>query len=322
MPDSNNNQSLAEDVFPFEYRTHDPVQLNECNEPHVYVCEENWSAIRDEIVDMHKQGIDIETFAKNNPDKLKGLENRTSITWLDPHILRHTGRSFREFENLYVAFHEPCHEFVPFLKALLSGQTGAVSTGQDRVLSPQGDIFHSRGIFIAEDWSRIITISTNVTRFKIHRAEIARIGREMIQVIETANAPIFGVDSQGRVNEWNNAAVALTGFKKSDVLGRNLVTEFISEAHKESVKQVLDKALLGEETANYEFPLYTKTGKRVDILLNASTRRDPDGVIVGVIGIGQDLTELNLAKAQLIQASKLASLGEMSTSVAHELNQP
>jgi C4-dicarboxylate-specific signal transduction histidine kinase len=54
---------------------------------------------------------------------------------------------------------------------------------------------------------------------------------------------------------------------------------------------------------------------------------------VGVVGVGQDITELNKvrieqenerkeAASQIIQASKLATLGEMATSVAHELNQP
>jgi C4-dicarboxylate-specific signal transduction histidine kinase len=71
----------------------------------------------------------------------------------------------------------------------------------------------------------------------------------------------------------------------------------------------------------------------VDVLLNSSTRRDPAGQIVGVVGVGQDITELNKVRteqekerkesaAQIIQASKLATLGEMATSVAHELNQP
>jgi len=52
-----------------------------------------------------------------------------------------------------------------------------------------------------------------------------------------------------------------------------------------------------------------------------------------VIGVGQDITELNRvrleqererkeASSQIIQSSKLATLGEMATSVAHELNQP
>jgi C4-dicarboxylate-specific signal transduction histidine kinase len=117
------------------------------------------------------------------------------------------------------------------------------------------------------------------------------------------------------------------------VMGRDLVADFITDEYKSSVGAVLDKALKGEETANYEFPLFTKAGTQVDVLLNSSTRRNASGDTVGVVGIGQDITELNQvrseqeserkeAAAQIIQASKLATLGEMSTSVAHELNQP
>ena len=32
----------------------------------------------------------------------------------------------------------------------------------------------------------------------------------------------------------------------------------------------------------------TKDGARIDILLNAATRRGPDGTVIGVIGVGQD----------------------------------
>ena len=57
------------------------------------------------------------------------------------------------------------------------------------------------------------------------------------------------------------------------------------------MKEVLDNALQGRETANFEFPLYTKDQCRVEVLLNATTRRDVSGNVVGVIGVGQDITE-------------------------------
>ena len=34
----------------------------------------------------------------------------------------------------------------------------------------------------------------------------------------------------------------------------------------------------------------TKDGIRIEILLNATARRNPDGKIIGVVGIGQDIT--------------------------------
>jgi PAS domain S-box-containing protein len=125
-----------------------------------------------------------------------------------------------------------------------------------------------------------------------NRSETESIVEELRQFIETANAPIFGINSKGQINEWNQTSEQLTGYNKNEVLGKDLVQTYITEDYRESVKQVLDDALLGKETANYEFPLFAKDGKRVIVLLNSSTRRNAEGKIVGVLGVGQDISEL------------------------------
>jgi len=163
--------------------------------------------------------------------------------------------------------------------------------------------------------------------------EQKRVSIELAQLFDTANAPIFGIDADGKVNEWNQQVEKITGYKKDDVMGQDLVADFITEGYKESVDEFLVKALNGKETANFEFSLVTESGDRVEVLLNSTTRRDASGRVVGVIGVGQDITELNQvrveqekerkeATARIIQSSKLATLGEMATSIAHELNQP
>jgi PAS domain S-box-containing protein len=115
--------------------------------------------------------------------------------------------------------------------------------------------------------------------------------RELQQLIDTANAPIFGVDTQGRVTEWNQAAARITGFNKDEVMGHDLVHDFIEEDTRPAVQAVLDNALRGEETSNFELPLVAKDGRRITVLLNATTRRNVNRHIVGVIGVGQDITE-------------------------------
>ena len=68
------------------------------------------------------------------------------------------------------------------------------------------------------------------------------------------------------------------------------MNEFITDDFKERVQNVFIKALAGVQTANFEFPLVTKAGVRVEVLLNATTRRDEHNRISGVVGIGQDIT--------------------------------
>ena len=143
---------------------------------------------------------------------------------------------------------------------------------------------------------------------------------DLTALIDTANAPIFGIDGNGLVNEWNQTAARITGFAKSEALGRPLVNEFITEEFKQSVGEVLNKALQGEQTANYEFPLYTKDGARVDVLLNASSRRDAAGNIVGVVGVGQDITAFRKQESALAQAQKMEAIGHLTGGMAHDFN--
>ncbi|MDG2046839.1 MAG: ATP-binding protein [Halioglobus sp.] len=163
--------------------------------------------------------------------------------------------------------------------------------------------------------------------------QLQKTADELTHLIHTANAPIFGIDLDGNVNEWNQQSEKITGYSKSRAVGLHLSTNFIADEHKAAVEHVLLNALDGIETANFEFPLLTRYGHQVDVLLSSTIRRDDSGTIIGALGVGQDITELNKvrleqererkeASAQIIQASKLATLGEMATSVAHELNQP
>ena len=50
--------------------------------------------------------------------------------------------------------------------------------------------------------------------------------------------------------------------------------------------------------------------------------RNSDGDAIGIICVGQNITDLKHAQQQLIHSSRLTTLGEMTTSIAHEINQP
>ena len=60
----------------------------------------------------------------------------------------------------------------------------------------------------------------------------------------------------------------------------------------------MNDALIGIETTNHEVPITTIHGDRVMILLNATTRRNIDGLIVGAIFVCQDITEMENLKLQ------------------------
>jgi len=150
----------------------------------------------------------------------------------------------------------------------------------------------------------VIGVGQDITERKVAEAEQTRVAKELQTFIDTANAPIFGIDDQGLVNEWNNKAVEITGFSRDEVMGQYLVQVYITEEYRSSVKEVLINALNGQEAANFEFPLFTKDEKRVEVLLNATTRRDAAGRAVGVIGVGQDITERKQIEVEMTRVAK------------------
>ena len=49
---------------------------------------------------------------------------------------------------------------------------------------------------------------------------IAAVAHELRQLVDTANAPIFGIDVNGNVNEWNNKTAEITGYGKEDAFDK------------------------------------------------------------------------------------------------------
>ncbi len=88
-------------------------------------------------------------------------------------------------------------------------------------------------------------------------------------LIDTANALMFGVDTLGCINLWNKSASQLIGFGTEEVMGCPLIQEFITINFNTAVQAVLVKMLEGDETKNFKFPLFTKSGTHFELLITA-----------------------------------------------------
>ncbi|KAA8514995.1 hypothetical protein F0562_018218 [Nyssa sinensis] len=124
--------------------------------------------------------------------------------------------------------------------------------------------------------------------------ELSSVACEMVRLIETATAPIFGVDSAGLINGWNAKIAELTGLKASEAMGKSLVNEVVHEDSRGVVENLLSRALQGEEDKNVEMKLWNsrlhQQNSVVYIVANACTSRDYTNNIVGVCFVGQDIT--------------------------------
>jgi PAS domain S-box-containing protein len=115
-----------------------------------------------------------------------------------------------------------------------------------------------------------------------------------------------------------------------DVLGYELEEtrdmEFGGRTHPEDLPAIISlysDILAGKQTfASMEVRVRHKLGDWRRIRFNFSPLGDEKGQIEGVVLSGRDVTDLKRLEEQLIQAEKLAAMGQMLAGVAHELNNP
>ncbi|KAL1320776.1 hypothetical protein AAHE18_14G081500 [Arachis hypogaea] len=124
--------------------------------------------------------------------------------------------------------------------------------------------------------------------------ELSSVAREMVRLIETATAPIFAVDVDGRINGWNAKVAELTGLPVDEAMGKSLVHDLVYKEFEETVDKLLSRALRGEEDKNVEIKLKTfgpeNQNGAVFVVVNACSSKDYTNNIVGVCFVGQDVT--------------------------------
>ncbi|RMG19646.1 MAG: PAS domain S-box protein [Deltaproteobacteria bacterium] len=141
------------------------------------------------------------------------------------------------------------------------------------------------------------------------------------KIIDHANALIVVADRKGRITVFNRAFQAFSGFSRDAVVGRQLV-ELVPPEERQRISRLLSMALRGRTAENVEVTVLSSDGRRVRAAFNTASIPGPDGGIESVIAIGTDLTRMVELERQVIQAEKLASLGQLAAAVVHELNNP
>nr|GLL48465.1 phytochrome B [Ipomoea trifida] len=124
--------------------------------------------------------------------------------------------------------------------------------------------------------------------------ELSSVAREMVRLIETATAPIFAVDVEGRINGWNAKVAELVGLSVEEAMGKLLIQDLVHKESQETTEKLLFNALRGEEDKNVEIKLRTfgteEDKKAIFLVVNACSSKDYTNNIVGVCFVGQDVT--------------------------------
>jgi len=158
-------------------------------------------------------------------------------------------------------------------------------------------------------------ISLDITERKLLEVELERSEKKYHDFFSNIPNPVFVLDSETLcVLDCNKSVQAVYGYDLADVIQKTFLDLF----HQEEREQYAIK-LRSASTLN-QVKHIDHTGKTlfVNIRISPSEFAGREVLLVTT----SDITKRLEAEQQLIQASKMATLGEMATGVAHELNQP
>jgi two-component system NtrC family sensor kinase len=161
-----------------------------------------------------------------------------------------------------------------------------------------------------------ITERREIERRLHQQQELAR------RLVDSFPDLILVLDTEARYTFVSPRCTDILGYDLEET--RNMA--FGGRTHPEDLPATLAlyrDIVAGKQTfASLEIRVRHKLGEWRRIRFNFSPLCDEKGIIEGVVLSGRDVTDLKRLEEQLIQAEKLAAMGQMLAGVAHELNNP
>lgn len=130
---------------------------------------------------------------------------------------------------------------------------------------------------------------------------------------------IITVDREGNINFMNKAAIELTDIKIEEAMGKPYMKCLFQGVEFNS--PLIETLETGKTYIGIEME-YPANGKNLYISLSTSRLHDSDGEFIGALVIFKDISEKKRLEQQVYRADRLAALGEMMASVAHEIRNP
>lgn len=140
-------------------------------------------------------------------------------------------------------------------------------------------------------------------------------------LIENANDMVFMIDPETtKILEANSKAAELTKYTKSELQGI-LITDIHPEHERDRVKRILNRIYkVGNPVRFDDISFETKDGERINIDMSANIIEIRSKKVIQ--SICRDITEKLKLETQLLYSARLAAMGELSSQIAHEINNP
>jgi PAS domain S-box-containing protein len=182
-------------------------------------------------------------------------------------------------------------------------------------------------------------------RKSIEHALIAS-AQQLRTILEDVDLLGVGLSADGTILFANDSFLRATGYTREAVIGQNWFTVFIPSDDRERVLEVFQRAIhKGDLDRRFENHITTITGEHRLITWFNTVTHDARGIAVGVMSLGQDITEqrrtqeerrrhhdeleslvatrtaeLESTHEQLRLADRLASIGTLAAGLGHDMN--
>jgi two-component system sensor kinase FixL len=151
--------------------------------------------------------------------------------------------------------------------------------------------------------------------------------REQAQLLALTHDTIFVRDMNDVITYWNRGAEEQYGWKEDEAIGR--VTHHLMQTTFPAPLEEINAELLRTGRWEGELVHARRDGSRVVVASRWSLQRDEQGNPVAILETNNDITErrraeeaLHEVQVELAHVTRLTTLGELTASIAHEVNQP
>lgn len=154
------------------------------------------------------------------------------------------------------------------------------------------------------------------------REELRANERRLAEIISTTADAVICMDEEGRILSWNDGAEEIYGYSGEEAVGR-LAWDLLPGAGREEAAEVLGQRIRGEKPIrSWETVHARKDGSDLQVLVTLSPVRDSDGGLIGTSAVIKDVTHLKRLERELIRSERMAAVGELASSIAHEVKNP
>ncbi len=158
-------------------------------------------------------------------------------------------------------------------------------------------------------------MSIDITERKVLEKQVREFEERYHAIFDNIPNPVFVLDTGTlEILDCNASVKAVYGFDKESLIKRSFM-ELFKEEDREHYAGLIKSSLEINQAVHHN-----RAGEPIYVNIRISPSEFSGGEVFLVTT--SDITKRLQAEQQLIQASKMATLGEMATGVAHELNQP